>query len=169
VIAGFVVFGLGWAALEGSPGAYPGPMVDDAPDEAPRIWLVDGYNAVCAGLLGGRDRAGWWSPERRDELIARVAGFDGLADPGSEVCIVFDGDSPADDAEGRRIRTVFAPSADEWLVRQVRERVARGPVAVVTGDRKLANRVRHRGATVYTPQEFLRRCPERQDGDAPPV
>ena len=175
VIGGFVAFGLFWAALESDlePGgeAYAHPMAETT-SKTPRIWLVDGYNTVCAGLLGGRDRVQWWSTQRRAELMERLAGFEGLTDPSSEIWVVFDGASPAQDDEtgSRRIRSVFFPSADEWLVREVRDRANDGGVvAVVTDDRRLANRARDRGALILTPQEFLRCCPKTPPADEPPV
>ena len=174
VIGGFVAFGLFWAALEShlepSGEAYAHPMAETS-GNAPRIWLVDGYNTVCAGLLGGRDRTQWWSPQRRAELMERLAGFEGLTDPSSEIWVVFDGAASvqADDTGSERIRSVFAPSADEWLVREVRDRASDGGVAVVTDDRRLANRARDRGALIFTPQEFLRYCPKTPPYDGPPV
>lgn len=174
VIGGFVAFGLFWAALESDlePGgeAYAHPMAETT-SKTPRIWLVDGYNTVCAGLLGGRDRTQWWSRQRRAELMQRLAGFEGLAAPSCEIWVVFDGASPAPDDEtgSRRIRSVFVPSADEWLVREVRDRANDGGVAVVTDDRRLANRARDRGALILTPQEFLRCCPKTPPADEPPV
>jgi predicted RNA-binding protein with PIN domain len=118
------------------------------------VWLVDGYNVLCAGLLGGNDRSDWWSQARREELIALLERFD---EADAEIWVVFDGDrEPAAESERPgRVRAVFAPSADEWLVQQVREHAR---VAVVTADRKLAGRARHRGARVVSPREFLIRC-----------
>lgn len=174
VVGGFVAFGLFWAALESDlePGgkAYVHPMAETS-SNTPRIWLVDGYNTVCAGLLGGRDRGQWWSTQRRAELMDRLAGFEGLTDPTSEIWVVFDGAASVrdDDTRSGRIHSVFAPSADEWLVREVRERTSDGRVAVVTDDRRLANRARDRGALIYTPQEFLRCCPKTPAADGPPV
>ncbi|MEZ4215799.1 MAG: NYN domain-containing protein [Myxococcota bacterium] len=85
----------------------------------------------------------------------------------ASVWVVFDGSrSPAaapstpgteSVAAGGRLQSVFAPSADDWLVRRVKQ--ARDParVVVVTADRKLANRARHHGARVLSPREFLAR------------
>ncbi len=174
VIGGFAAFGLFWAALESdleaSGKAYSHSMAETS-SNAPRIWLVDGYNTVCAGLLGGRDRVQWWSTQRRAELMERLAGFEGLTDPSSEIWVVFDGASSVqdDDTGSGRIRSVFSPSADEWLVREVRVRASDGSVAVVTDDRRLANRARDRGALIVTPQEFLRCCPKTPPADGPPV
>jgi hypothetical protein len=53
---------------------------------------------------------------------------------------------------------VFAPSADDWLVDRVRRDAAPERLVVVTADRSLAGRVRHHGARVMSPGEFLGRC-----------
>jgi len=53
------------------------------------------------------------------------------------------------------------PSADEWLVarvKQVDESAEARAVAVVTGDRKVADRARHRGAEIVGPRALLERC-----------
>jgi hypothetical protein len=80
--------------------------------------------------------------------------------------VVFDGPRPLPaPAEGEAAgapRIAFAPSADEWLLRRVRE-AGPGAVAVVTADRRLADRARARGAQVVSPQAFLARC-RRPDG-----
>ena len=125
--------------------------------DAPALWLVDAFNVLHASLLGGRDRAAWWTEPRRAELAARAAAFD---DKGAEVWLVFDGPRPAEDiaARGPGVRRVFAPSADEWLLERVRSSDAPERIAVVTSDRKLAARARQRGARHVTPADFLARC-----------
>ena len=161
VLAAFLGFGLAWAALESAGAArpYAPSRMEEATRPAP-VWLVDGYNVLCTGLMGGHDRSDWWSEARREELLALLArfeAFDGLDEPDAEIWVVFDGarePSGTGEREGP-VRVVFAPSADEWLVEQVR---AHAEVAVVTADRKLAGRARHRGARVVSPREFLRRC-----------
>ncbi len=159
VLTAFVAFGLCWAAVvarapvDGSP--YPAQMVDDAPAE-PSIWLLDGFNVLHAGPLGGRDRSEWWTAPRRDELLEIAARFE---DRAAEVWVVFDGPREADardDARGPH--PVFAPSADAWLLERVRAADDPGEIAVVTADRKVADRARHRGARVYSPRDFLARC-----------
>jgi predicted RNA-binding protein with PIN domain len=164
VLAAFVGFGLAWAEgaerASRAPSIYPRPVVEDRND-APSIWLLDGFNVLHAGPLGGRDRAEWWTEPRRSELLERAGRFD---DPRAEMWVVFDG--PRSEAPGEanaggpapRLGCVFAPSADEWLLARVREAEDSSRVAVVTCDRKLAERARHRGAQVYSPRAFLDRC-----------
>jgi predicted RNA-binding protein with PIN domain len=172
VVAGFVAFGLSWASLaaperaappRAAPPAYAPEAMDQPAPQRP-IWLVDGYNALCAGLLGGRDRGRWWSAERRGELLTRLESFE---DPDAEIWVVFDGscDPGAAGGERGRVRTVFSPCADAWLVRQVQQRAAGQPVSVVTDDRQVADRARHRGAEVVSPRAFLGRCSGGPDSD----
>jgi predicted RNA-binding protein with PIN domain len=130
-------------------------------NDAPSIWLLDGFNVLHAGPLGGRDRSEWWTESRRSELLELAGRFD---DPRAEIWVVFDGPRPeppltADESgPASRPRRVFAPSADEWLLARVRAAGDPGRVAVVTSDRKLADRARHRGAQVFSPRTFLDRC-----------
>jgi predicted RNA-binding protein with PIN domain len=158
VVASFIAFGLVYAAALAPPGAglaYPAPAMGDLAPR-PRVWLVDGYNVLCAGLLGGRSREDWWTEARRRELLGRLEQLD---DAEAEVWVVFDAAEPRElGAEAGRVRTVFAPSADAWLLAQVRARAAGADLVVVTADRPLAGRARHRGAQVVSPRELLRRC-----------
>jgi predicted RNA-binding protein with PIN domain len=131
-----------------------------AQEYAPRLWLVDGYNVLHAVLLGAGGREGaWWSEPARAGLLARAERLD---DPGAEIWVVFDGPrpeaAPGAAAPGARVRRVFAASADEWLVARVRESPQPDRIAVVTADRRVADRARHRGARVVAPAEFLARC-----------
>jgi hypothetical protein len=164
VLGFFVGFGLAWAEgvewASRAPTTYPRPVVEDR-SEAPSTWLLDGFNVLHAGLLGGRDRAEWWTERRRNELLALVSRFE---DPRAEIWVVFDGPRP--EAPGKadeggsapRLECVFAPSADEWLLARVKEAEDPRRVGVVTCDRKVADRARHRGARVYSPRAFLDRC-----------
>lgn len=159
VLAGFVVFGLAWAAtLAPTPRAgapYPA-AVPEAPAPTPTLWLIDGYNVVCANLLGGRDRTRWWSAEHRAGLLERLGHFD---DPRAELRVVFDGAHPPEGEEAESsVCTVFADDADAWLLRELSAQPDPRAVAVVTSDRKVADRARHRGAQVVTPKALLRRC-----------
>lgn len=133
--------------MEGGTGAA-GP-------ERPSVWLVDGYNVLCAGVLGVRERERWWSEANRTQLLELVERFDRRD---AELWVAFDGErSPAEPAAGRA-RVVFAPSADDWLLAEVRSRCGDADVQLVTADRKLAERARRRGARIVAPREFVRRC-----------
>jgi predicted RNA-binding protein with PIN domain len=183
VMGGFVAFGLGVALLERTARAtpYPSGMPAATEDEertgaAPEVWLVDGYNVLHAGVLRGRDRAGWWKAAAQARLVAAVAGFD---DPQAELWVIFDAARPEAASErcsappGSRVRLVFTPSADDWIVRRVRGHAEPGRLAVVTADRQVAERARQRGARVVSPLAFLRRCADTtgsssQSPEAPP-
>jgi predicted RNA-binding protein with PIN domain len=160
IVAVFVVAGLAWAAVasqiegrdESPRPAYSLPAMEES--EA-SIWLVDGYNVLHAGVLGGRDRSQWWTASRRRELLERVAGFEQAA----ELWIVFDGpEDPGADLTQPGPRCVFALSADDWLVDRVRRSDDPSQIAVVTADRQVAGRARSRGAQIVSPAEFLSRC-----------
>lgn len=157
VVAAFVGFGLAWAVAEREGSAAAPPYAQGMGDPAARIWLVDGYNVLCAGLLGGRERDGWWRQARREELLSLLERFDG---EDAQLWVVFDGSSGADSTTEprQRVQPIFAPSADEWLVEEVRRRAPQEPVCLVTADRRLAGRARHRGARVVPPSELIRRC-----------
>jgi len=158
--AGFVAAGLAWAALESDSGRRDGSLPPAyatspmAPGE-PSIWLVDGYNVLHAGVLGGRDRSRWWTESRRRELLERVAGFDAEA----ELWVVFDGSKDPEEPSGPPgPRCVFASSADDWLIQRVRRAEDPSRIAVVTSDRQVAGRARSRGAQIVSPMDFLSRC-----------
>ena len=160
IAAGFVAAGLACAALESDSGRRDGshPPAYATPPmslDEPSIWLVDGYNVLHAGVLGGRDRSRWWTESRRRELLERVAGFDAEA----ELWVVFDGSKDPEEPSGRPgPRCVFASSADDWLIQRVRRADDPGRIAVVTSDRQVAGRARSRGAQVVSPMDFLSRC-----------
>jgi len=173
VLGTFVVFGLAWSVLAGARDdterpSYLVAVVSEpsetegaktgAPDTPPTTWLVDGFNVLHAGILVGRDRREWWTEPRRRQLLDRVRHFD---DPGAELWVVFDGRREPearddDDADGPR--EVFADSADDWLLARVRSAADPARIAVVTADRAVADRARHRGALVVSPRAFLDRC-----------
>jgi hypothetical protein len=162
----FTALGLAWyGPLEraaSAPASYSDLVRDTDRGEdagqgqgAPETWLVDGFNVVQVALLGGRDRNEWWREPQRAELLARAAGFEAHE---VTLFVVFDGEREAPDPVGGRVRPVFTPSADEWLVTRVRQSPEPGQLVVVTADRSLAGRVRHHGARVVSPGEFLGRC-----------
>ncbi len=139
----------------------PSAPPSDAGTE-PEIWLVDGFNVLHAGVLRGRDRALWWTAAVQLRVVARAARFE---PPDAQVLVVFDAAGPASERcvpgpDLSRVRVVFAPSADDWLVREVRRAEAPERLAVVTGDRQVGGRVRHAGGRIVSPRAFLARCPE---------
>jgi predicted RNA-binding protein with PIN domain len=125
--------------------------------ECLRLWLVDGFNVLHVGVLRGRDRSDWWKRERREELLARAERFQSEHRE-ADVLVVFDGAHPPETPHEGEVSVVFAPSADDWLVSTVREAERAESIAVVTADRRLADRVRRRGATVVAPRSFIARC-----------
>jgi hypothetical protein len=162
VVSGFAGFGFAWAGLERRDAAgadYPPSPVEETSPTTPSLWLIDGFNVLHAGVLRGRDRAEWWTEPRREQLVALAERFD---DAEAQIWIVFDGSGegglPQDQAPASRVRRFFAPSADDWLVDQVRASPAPDCLAVVTADRAVAGRARHRGAQVVSPRAFLARC-----------
>ncbi len=144
---------------QGPPSAQAAPAtpeVSAASEERPEEWLVDGFNVVQVGLLRDRDREGWWSRERRRELMARAERFER---PRVVTWVVFDGPEEGIRSEASgRLHEVYAASADDWLAARVRAAAEPSRIVVVTADRRLANRVRHHGGRVVAPAEFLRAC-----------
>lgn len=158
-MAAFVALAAGVRATGFPAAVYPvAPMADPAdPAAEPRTWLVDGFNLMHAAVLRGRDRREWWRAEARERVLDLVRRLEA---PEAEVVVVFDGPRPADEperaADGPRV--VFAESADDWLIRAVRQAPDPGRIALVTADRQLADRARHRGARVIGPVAFRERC-----------
>jgi hypothetical protein len=158
--AAFAVLGLSWAQVvtqaHGTDSGYDSGTLEMRVLEHPTLWLIDGFNAIQRTLLGGRERAEWWTAPRRAELMERAASFD---DPSAEIWVVFDGPSPVQhEGEPEGPRQVFARSADEWLVERIRDSDDPSQIAVVTADRRLASRARRRGAQIVSPSAFLERC-----------
>ena len=150
ITAAFVALGLGSAA------AFSLYNLVAMEVRRPAVWLVDGFNVLHAGVLRGRERGQWWGEAGRSRLLELARSFD---DPEAEVWIVFDGPRAAATTPSLpRLRVVFAPSADEWLLRQLGSARDPSKLGVVTGDRRLAIRSRRRGAQVIMPREFLDRC-----------
>ncbi|MBW2275430.1 MAG: NYN domain-containing protein [Deltaproteobacteria bacterium] len=131
--------------------------MSDAPET--REWLIDGFNVLHASLFSDGDRSEWWTAPRRERLVGLARHF---SDPAARIWIVFDGPRPSapdDDADAQeRVQVVFADSADDWIVKRVRSSEEPGRLAVVTGDRQVADRARHRGARVAAPRDFIARC-----------
>ena len=157
-LAGLLLAASQQGAVAPEVAVYPAEMVPEREGE-PGLWLVDGFNVVSVGLLrdagGEKERDGWWRREHREALLERVRRFD---DPEAEVWVVFDGGDASGDRHQGATHTIFAPSADDWLLERVRRAEVPEALTVVTADRRLANRVRARGARVVSPGDFLGRC-----------
>lgn len=167
VIAAFVALALGssvglrWLGVEAPTNPYFESSVSDSTTSAdlrPTLWLVDGFNVLHVVLLHGESRKAWWQSKGRERVVELARGFDATD---AEVVVVFDGSQPppADetgDATGPRV--IFAAPADDWLLTAVRSAPDPARVAVVTADRRLAARARHRGAQVVAPGAFAQRC-----------
>ena len=166
VIATFVAIAVGWAAVERqigavdpAPSAYSSAVVAQDPASPrirPSVWLVDGFNLLHAAVLrSGDSRKDWWKSGNRDRVLELARRFD---DREAELVIVFDGSElPSDPVDGGP-RVVFAAPADDWLLAEVKASPNPHRVAVVTADRRLADRLRDRGAQVVSPSAFAARC-----------
>lgn len=167
VIAGFVALALGssvglrWLGVEAPSDPYLESTVSDTTTPAeprPTLWLVDGFNVLHVVLLHGESREAWWQSRGRERVVELARAFDA---PDAEVVVVFDGSQPppaeeTGDATGPRV--IFAAPADDWVLTAVRTAPDPARVAVVTADRRLAARARHRGAQVVAPGIFAQRC-----------
>ena len=131
--------------------------MSDSPAE-PRTWLVDGFNVLNVALLRGESRDEFWRAETRERLLVLADALAEAQDGRVEVVVVFDGRRAADPDPAHGARRIFAESADAWLLRAIREAPDATEVAIVTADRQLADRARHRGARVVPPAAFLARC-----------
>ncbi len=118
-------------------------------------YLVDGNNlAHVLGLAKG-------SFADRDACAKTVSEF--CAAQGAQATIVFDGPSPKGAGPGQRprVRIEFSEgrSADEVILRKLEASKTPRDFTVVTSDKSLGDRARHRGAAVERCHEFARRLP----------
>lgn len=128
-------------------------------------WLVDGYNVLRTVLRESEVPERWWSSAERDRLVALASSL--ARAQVDRLWIVFDGSEPSRHAPAD-VELVFAPSADAWIRRRVASAPVPERVRVVSRDRKVADRARHKGARVVDPSEFVARCRAAcVAGDAP--
>jgi len=126
------------------------------------LLIIDGFNVLHSGVLIGRNRAGWWQEPAQRRLVERVEQFPNPSD--LEIWIVFDrrpdkdGQAVNVSSKDGHIRVHYAPSADDWIVEQVRMLIGQRTITVVTADRPLRDRVRHVGGTLLSPRQFLADC-----------
>jgi predicted RNA-binding protein with PIN domain len=57
------------------------------------------------------------------------------------------------------VHSVFAESADDWIVRRARRANHPERTVVVTSDRQVAGRARSAGCEIWSPRSFISRCP----------
>ncbi|MBI3246680.1 MAG: NYN domain-containing protein [Deltaproteobacteria bacterium] len=122
---------------------------------------MDGFNVLHAGVLVGRDRADWWKAAAQQRLVERVERFSDVSC--AEIWIIFDRradwhEASAVTSADTRLAIYYAPSADDWIVEQVRVLAPQRSVTVVTADRLLRERARQVGAALSSPQQFLSAC-----------
>jgi len=164
-IAAFVAIAVGAAMYErhfgaGEPRYAPLAVARDpsTPRPPPSIWLVDGFNLLHAAVLrSGDSRKDWWKSANRERVLELARSFE---DRDAELVIVFDGSEPPAESAAAESgpRVVFAAPADDWLLATVKAAPQPHRVAVVTADRRLADRLRDRGAQVVSPSAFAARC-----------
>lgn len=123
-------------------------------------YLVDGNNlAHVLGLAKG-------SLADREACARLVSDF--CASQGAQATIVFDGPSPsgAGPAHRPRVRIEFGEgrSADDVILRTLQGSRTPRDYTVVTSDKSLGDRARHRGATIERCHEFARRLPRTGSG-----
>jgi len=168
VIGAFIALALGsatvlrWMGVEAPSDPYLRSTVSNdasTPDDAqPTLWLVDGFNVLHVVLLHGESRKAWWQSKGRERVVELARAFDAAE---ADVVVVFDGSQPPPEGEPENaagLRVVFAAPADDWVLTAVRTAPDPARVAVVTADRRLAARARHRGAQVVAPGVFAARC-----------
>lgn len=137
----------------------------------PPLYLVDGYNFLHAVVLKGRERAAWWSPENQARAVSCILP---LVGEGAETWVVFDRRGSAEasgvDAAGEAgslggpasaeahggLQVHHAPDADDYIVSRCAELTSWREVVVVSADRSLVDRARHRGARGLSPWAFAR-------------
>lgn len=101
----------------------------------PLRWLIDGYN-VAFQVSDEPDS------DIRRHLVAAAGRLAGLAAPGSMVVVAFD--SSVDTSSlptNRRVRVVYAHSADEWIIEH-----AAPQTVVVSSDRRVRDEAEQAGA-----------------------
>lgn len=101
----------------------------------PLRWMIDGYN-VAFQVADEPDAV------TRSRIVSSAGRLAALAAPGSMVVVVFDSsvDSSSLPAD-RRVRVVYAPSADEWIIEH-----AGANTAVVSSDRRVRESAQDAGA-----------------------
>ncbi len=109
-------------------------------------WLVDGMNVI------GTRPDGWWK-DRHGAMVGLVDKLERwAAATGDDVTVVFE-QPPRPPIRSTVVLIAHAPrprrdSADDEIIRMLREEPDPGAIRVVTSDRWLSDRVRAAGGTV---------------------
>ena len=115
-------------------------------------WIVDGMNVI------GTRPVGWWQ-DRHAAMVRLVKMLEQwAASDGEHVTVVFE-QPPRPPIRSTVIEIAHAPraradSADDEIVRLIREDAQPATVRVVTSDRWLVDRVHATGATVHSADSF---------------
>lgn len=117
------------------------------------LYLVDGFNLLHAAVLRGRDRREWWRAEQQARVVALAEPF-----PGGEVWVIFDARGSARSGGSARVAVQHAADADARILELCAELRELRRVVVVTADRSLMDRARHRGASQLSPWQFAKQC-----------
>jgi len=137
-----------------------------------RVIFVDGFNVLHAVLEGDERETAWWGRRQRERLLERTTGWPDAQD---EIWVAFDGPRPAwsvwaepvtkpvtkhiTPPAGPFVHSLFVEDADDWIVRRSRRTPHPERTIVVSRDRRVAGRARSAGCVVWSPGEFLARCP----------
>ncbi|WKG00878.1 NYN domain-containing protein [Mycolicibacterium sp. HK-90] len=117
-------------------------------------WIVDGMNVI------GTRPDGWWK-DRRGAMVGLVERLERWASTGGHrVTVVFEGPTTPP-VESSVVEVAHAPratanSADDEIVRLVRDDPRPDEITVVTSDSGLAGRIRDAGALVQPSAGFRR-------------
>jgi predicted RNA-binding protein with PIN domain len=119
----------------------------------PPLYLVDGFNVLHAAVLVGRERREWWGLSHQARVLALSESFQG-----GEVWVIFDARGSDRISGTERVQVRFAPDADDCIVELCAALRGRRSVTVVTADRSLTDRAKHRGAARLSPWQFAEQC-----------
>jgi predicted RNA-binding protein with PIN domain len=125
-------------------------------------YLVDGNN--LAHVLG-LSKAGLADREATTQLVGRFCRFQG-----AHAVVVFDGPAPAGGPRSHqlhRMKVEFSESrpADELILKQLDASKTPKDFTVVTSDKSLGDKARHRGATVEKAHVFARKLSRVPSGE----
>jgi predicted RNA-binding protein with PIN domain len=124
-------------------------MIQDMAQCIPMPYWFDGNNLIGQSAAVSRER-----PQNRQAFLSALSTY--YKSGGSRFLVYFDGDDPggALPPAGIRIRYSAPLSADDTIVRRLREIGNPGEVIVVSNDHELQSRCRNAGAAVMNWSQF---------------